>query len=180
VTAARDGEGGAEIHPGAEHDGPDEVTDRPGLTVSRDMDAPVGAVMAILLRAETFPVWVVGPGRVVSIDPDWPGVGSGFTHETGRGPLKVRDRTVLEHLDADGGRISLHAMFRPAGRAAIQIHVRPRGEAGSRVVMHERPISGPGSWLPQSLYRPALYARNVVSLLRLERLVRNAPTKDAG
>ncbi len=40
--------------------------------------------------------------------------------------------------------------------------------------MHERPVSGPGSWLPQTLYRPALRARNVVSLRRLERLVDRA------
>lgn len=177
MTPARDGEGGAEIHPGARHDGPEEVTDRPGVTVSRDLDAPPGAVMAVLLRAETFPVWVVGPGRVVSIDGDWPGVGSGFTHETGRGPFKLRDRTTVQHIDAEGGRLTLHAMFRPAGRAAIQLHVTARGD-GSRVVMHERPISGPGSWLPQGLYDPTLRLRNVVALWRLERLVSQAPQKD--
>lgn len=176
---ADDGHAGEEIHPGARHGGAEEVTDRPGRTVSRNVDAPPGAVMAVLVRAETFPVWVVGPGRVVSIDPDWPGVGAGFTHETGRGPLKVRDRTTLQHLDADNGRISLLAAFRPAGRAAIQIHVVPHGR-GSRIVMHERPISGPGSWLPAALYLPLLHARNVLALARLERLVREAPTKDAG
>lgn len=174
MTADRDGEGGAEIHPGATHDGPEEVTDRPGMTVSRDVDAHPEAVMSVLLRAETFPVWVVGPGRVVSIDQDWPGIGSGFVHETGRGPLRVRDRTEVQHLDAEGGRITLLAMFRPAGRAAIQIHVVAHG-TGSRIVMHERPISGPGSWLPTPLYRPALHVRNVLSLRRLERLVREAP-----
>lgn len=172
-------EAGADIHPGADADSVEEVTDRPGVTVSRDVDAPPGAVMAVLMRAETFPVWVVGPGRVVSIDPDWPGVGAGFTHETLRGPLKLRYRTTLQHLDADNGRITLLAAFRPAGRAAIQLHVVPRG-SGSRVVMHERPISGPGSWIPEAIYRPTLRLRNVWALARLEHLVRNAPTKSAG
>lgn len=130
--------------------------------------------MAVLLRAETFPVWVVGPGRVVDIDPSWPGVGSGFTHETGRGPFALRDRTTVQHVDADGGRINLLAYVRPAGSAAIQLHVSERG-AGSRVVMHERPISGPGAWAPQVLYRPALRVRNTVALWRLERLVRSSP-----
>jgi hypothetical protein len=166
--------GGEELHPGADRDGAQQVTDRPGQTVARNLDAPPEAVMAVLLRAETFPVWVVGPGRVVSVDPDWPGVGSGFTHETGRGPFTLRDRTVLQHIDADGGRLTLVAMVRPVGRATIQLHVTARG-SGSRVVMHERPISGPGSWLPTPLYRPALHVRNVVSLWRLERLVRSAP-----
>jgi hypothetical protein len=148
--------------------------DRPGITVSRDLDASPEAVMAVLLRAETFPVWVVGPGRVVAIDDSWPGVGSGFTHETGRGPFKLRDRTTVQHVDPDGRRISLLAHVRPAGSAAIQLHVRARG-AGSRVVLHERPISGPGAWLPQPLYRPALRVRNVVALWRLERLVASSP-----
>ncbi len=167
-------EHGGDIHPPATEDGLEEITDRPGATVSRDMAVAPGAVMAVLLRAETFPIWVVGPGRVVAIDPDWPAVGSGFLHETGRGPLRLRDRTIIEHVDREGGRITVEAMFRPAGRAAVQLHVLPRG-AGSRVVMHERPISGPGSWLPTGLYRPALTVRNLESLRRLERLAREAP-----
>lgn len=152
----------------------DDDTARPGATVTRDLDAPPPAVMAMLLRAEAFPAWVVGPGRTVSVDPSWPAVGAGFTHETGRGPFTLRDRTVLEHLDADGGRIGLTAMLRPAGRARIQVHVVPRGD-GSRVVMHERPVSGPGAWLPHRLYRPTLKARNTIALRRLSALVRDQP-----
>src|SRR5690606_24467070 len=135
-----------------------------------NLPQPPEAVMAVLTRAETFPLWVVGPGRVVGIDPSWPGVGSGFTHETGRGPFKVRDRTSMQVLDADNGRIALLAFVPPFGEAAIQIHVTPHG-SGSRVVMHERPVAGPGSWLPLPLYRPTLHARNVVALWRLERVV---------
>lgn len=148
--------------------------ERPGATVARDLDAPVPAVVAMLLRAEAFPAWVVGPGRVVSVDPSWPAIGAGFTHETGRGPFTLRDRTVLEHLDAEGGRIGLTAMLRPAGRARIQVHVTAR-EVGSRVVLYERPISGPGAWLPHRLYRPALTARNTIALRRLAALVRDQP-----
>lgn len=159
-----------DVHPGGDATDPERITDRPGVTVSRDLAQPPGAVMAVLRRAETFPVWVVGPGRVVQVDHEWPAVGAGFTHETGRGPIKVRDRTTLQFLDDANGRISLRAFIRPAGEAAIQIHVTPRGN-GSRVVMHERPIAGPGSWVPQVLYRPALHVRNVVALRRLARLV---------
>lgn len=155
------------------------ATDRPGLTVTRNIPAPPGAVMAILLRAETFPVWVVGPGRVVAVDSDWPGVGAGFTHETGRGPLRLLDRTTVQHVDADGGRLTLLAYVRPFGRATIQLHVSAH-DTGSRVVMHERPISGPGSWFPQPLYRPMLGARNLVALRRLERLVLDAPQQANG
>jgi hypothetical protein len=168
----RDGE--RDVHPGGSAPDAERVTDRPGVTVSRDLAQPPEAVMAVLLRAPTFPVWVVGPGRVIDVDPSWPAVGSGFTHETGRGPLTVRDRTTLQHLDAEHGRITLLAYVRPAGQASIQIHVTPRGN-GSRVVMHERPVAGPGSWLPQPLYRPALRLRNEISLRRLERLVARPP-----
>lgn len=148
--------------------------DSAGVTVSRNLAARPEAVMAMLLRAEAFPIWTVGPGRVVVVDADWPGVGSGFVHETGRGPMRLRDRTTVQHVDADGGRITLLAEVRPFGGATIQLHVSAHG-AGSRVVMHERPVSGPGSWLPQPLYRPTLVARNLVALRRLERLVRDAP-----
>lgn len=153
--------------------------DRAGVTVTRDIPAPPGAVMAILLRAETFPIWTVGPGRVVIVDADWPGVGSGFTHETGRGPLRLRDRTTVQHVDAAGGRLTLLADVRPVGSAVVQLHVTAQGD-GSRVVMHERPVSGPGSWLPQPLYRPTLAARNLVALRRLERLVLDAPQERTG
>lgn len=169
---------GEDLHPNAHGASVEQLRERPGLTVSRNIDARPEAVMAVLVRAEAFPVWVVGPGRVVSIDRDWPGVGSGFTHETGRGPFRFRDRTTLQHLDVDGGRITLLALVRPAGRAVIQLHVSPRG-SGSRVVMHERPISGPATLVPQQLYRPALYVRNVVALWRLERLVRSIARKAA-
>lgn len=153
--------------------------DRPGVTVTRNIPAPPGAVMAILLRAETFPIWTVGPGRVVIVDADWPGVGSGFTHETGRGPLRLRDRTTIQHVDAAGGRLTLRADVRPVGSAIVQLHVSSQGD-GSRVVMHERPVSGPGAWLPQPLYRPMLAARNLVALRRLERLVLDALQEGTG
>jgi hypothetical protein len=162
-----------DVHQGGTAGDPEKVHDRPGVTVARDLAATPEEVMSVLLRATTFPVWVVGPGRVVDIDPAWPAVESGFTHETGRGPLTLRDRTVVKHVDREGGRLTLLALTRPLGEALVQLHVTPRG-SGSRVVMHERPVGGPGSWLPQPLYRPALHARNVISLRRLERLVARA------
>ncbi len=104
-----------DVHPGGTARDVQHVTDRPGVTVARNFDHPPEAVMAVLLRAPTFPVWVVGPGRVVDVDGAWPGIGSGFTHETGRGPFKVRDRTVVQFLDEENGRITCwRASARPA------------------------------------------------------------------
>jgi hypothetical protein len=171
-----DTETGAEhldVHPPGTARDPDRVHSRPGVTVHRDLAAPVEQVMSILLRATTFPFWVVGPGRTVDIDPAWPAEGSGFTHETGRGPFTLRDRTVVQFVDRDNGRLTLLAFVRPAGEAIIQLHVVPRG-SGSRVTMHERPVGGPGSWLPEALYEPALRIRNVIALRRLEKLVASA------
>lgn len=148
------------------------IPERPGATVHRRIDAPPSAVMATLLRAESFPVWVVGPGRVVRIDDDWPGVGAGFTHETGLAPFNLRDRTVVEHVDREGGHLRLRAAFRPLGEAHIQMHVAAV-EGGSRVTMHERPTGGPGAALPHEVYGPLLRRRNQLALWRLSRVVRD-------
>lgn len=171
-----DAETGAEhldVHPPGTARDPDRVHSRPGVTVHRDLAAPPEQVMSILLRATTFPVWVVGPGRTVDIDPAWPAEGSGFTHETGRGPFTLRDRTVVQFVDRDNGRLTLLAFVRPFGEAIIQLHVRPQS-SGSRVTMHERPVGGLGAWVPTALYGPALRARNVLALWRLQKLVASA------
>lgn len=145
------------------------MTEARGVTTAIHVAAPPPVVVAWLLHAPAFPRWVVGPGRMVDVDGTWPAPGAGFTHETGHGPLRYRDRTVLRHLDADGGHLGIEAKIRPLGTAAIQLHVQPDGD-GSRVVMHERPLDGPATWVPDA-YRPLLRVRNTVAMRRLRRLV---------
>jgi hypothetical protein len=70
----------------------------------RSVDAPVADVLGVLADASAYPRWVVGPREAVAVDPAWPDPGSGFLHETGRGPFKVRDRTQVVRFDRDGAR----------------------------------------------------------------------------
>lgn len=150
------------------------MTDRPGVTTAIDLAVPPPQLLAWLLHAPAFPLWVVGPGRVVQVDDEWPSPDAGFTHETGRGPLHYRDRTVLQDLDTSAGRVALEAMVRPLGLALIQLHVT-ESDGGSRLVMHERPLSGPATLIPTAIYRPALFLRNQFAMRRLRRLVDNGP-----
>lgn len=154
------------------------MTEPAGVTTTISIAAPPAVVVAWLLHAPAFPRWVVGPARVVDVDDTWPAPDAGFTHETGHGPLRYRDRTVLRYLDAANGHLALEAKVRPAGTAAIQLHVTADGD-GSRVVMHERPLDGPATWLP-SAYRPLLTARNTVAMRRLRRLVERAGAAPPG
>lgn len=154
------------------------VIDRPGVTTMIDVEAPPDTVMAWLLHAPAFPRWVVGPRRVVEVDPTWPAPGAGFTHETGRGPLRYHDRTVLREMDASAGRVTLEAMTRPVGLALVQLYVTATDGGRSHVVMHERPLGGLGAAVPAPIYRPALLQRNRLSMRRLRRLVdRHAPPR---
>lgn len=150
------------------------MADRPGVTTTIEIAAAPSRVLDWLLHAPAFPLWVVGPGRVVQVDDDWPLPGSGFTHETGRGPLRFQDRTIMQDRSPDTGHITLEAMVRPAGLALIQLHVAPAGR-GTRLVMHERPIGGAAAALPAPLYQPLLRARNRVAVNRLRRLIENGP-----
>lgn len=150
------------------------MTDRPGVTTAIDIAAPPSRVLTWLLHAPAFPLWVVGPGRVVQVDGEWPSPDAGFTHETGRGPLHYRDRTILREFDVGAGRVVLEAMVRPLGLALIQLHVTD-SPGGSRLVMHERPLGGPAARLPTALYRPTLLIRNRIAVQRLRRLVENGP-----
>jgi hypothetical protein len=151
------------------------VHDRPGVTTAIDIAAPPEHVLAWLLHGWSFPLWVVGPGRVVEVDDQWPAPGAGFTHETGRGPLNYRDRTTMQEFDVDSGRVTLEAMVRPFGLALVQVHVK-EGSGGSHVVMHERPLGGLGAYVPAPAYAPLLRARNVVAMRRLRRLVEGGPS----
>lgn len=150
------------------------MTDRPGVTTALDIAASPARLLTWLLHAPAFPLWVVGPGRVVQVDDEWPSPDAGFTHETGRGPLHFRDRTVLLELDMEAGRVVLEAMVRPLGLALIQLHVT-ESPGGSRLVMHERPLGGPAARIPTVVYRPSLLLRNRIAMRRLRRLVENGP-----
>jgi hypothetical protein len=140
--------------------------------------APAADVLAVLEQAEAYPRWVVGPREAVAVDGDWPAPGSGFVHETGRGPLRVRDRTELVRLDREAGEVELDARSGPLGRARVVIRVIERS-GRSRVVLHEDAVDGPLRWLPGPARHVAIHLRNRPALRRLRRIV-EARTRAAG
>jgi hypothetical protein len=132
--------------------------------------ATASDVLAVLEQASTYPRWVVGPREVVSVDADWPAPGSGFVHETGRGPLRFRDRTELVRLDRSTGEVELEARSGPLGGAWVLLQVIDLGDR-ARVVLHEDAIDGPLRWLPGPVRRLAIDLRNQPALRRLRRIV---------
>lgn len=127
-------------------------------------------VFAVLVDPYAFGSWVVGPDRVVTASDDWPSVDATFTHETGWGPLRVRDETVLEELDPPR-RLVLRAQIRPIGviaRIDITLQRRPKG---TLLVMDETPIGG--TWRPiwNPVFDRLMWARNIQALERLKVIV---------
>lgn len=128
------------------------------------IDARPEDVETVLADATCYSNWVVGAKHVRDVQPGWPAEGTRFHHTVGVGPIAMQDHTeLLEHHD---GRWVLDARAWPAGRARIVLDVEPRG-TGTRVKMHERPVSGPGAALPRALADPVIRFRNDLALKRL-------------
>jgi hypothetical protein len=136
----------------------------------RTVQAPVADVLGVLADASAYPRWVVGPREAIAVDPAWPDPGSGFRHETGRGPFKVRDRTQVVRFDRDRGEVVLEAHSGPMGVALVKIAVEERGER-TVVTLEEDAISGPMRLLPKPVRDVAIHARNRRALRRLRRMV---------
>jgi hypothetical protein len=132
--------------------------------------ASAADVLAVLEQADAYPRWVVGPRRTVATDAGWPAPGSGFVHETGRGPLAFRDRTEVVRFDRAGGEVELEARSGPLGRALVRIRVTERG-GRARVVLREQALDGPLRLLPPPARDLAIHLRNRPALRRLRRLV---------
>lgn len=136
--------------------------------------ATASDVLAVLTRASDYPRWVVGPRETVAVDDDWPDPGSGFVHETGRGPLRFRDRTDVLRLDRDAGEIELQAGSGPLGRARVLLQVVDLGDR-VRVLLHEDAIDGPLRWLPGPVRHLAIDLRNRPALLARRRRLQPRP-----
>ena len=138
--------------------------------VTVTIHAPRDQVHAVLADALRYSNWVVGTKHVHQADADWPRVGSRLKHTVGLGPVALKDHT--EVLRSDLQEWELDARGWPAGRARVRLtlEVVP---AGTRIVMFETPVSGPGAWIPEALVTPMLKARNTVALRRLRDTVQH-------
>jgi hypothetical protein len=141
------------------------------MAVNRcSVDAPVADVLGVLADASAYPRWVVGPREAVAVDPTWPDPGSGFLHESLRGPFAVRDRTEVVRFDRDRGEVVLEAHSGPLGVALVRITVGEAGER-TRVTLEEDALSGPLRLLPKPVRDVAIHTRNRRAIRRLRRMV---------
>jgi hypothetical protein len=136
----------------------------------RRVRAPVADVLEVLADATAYPRWVVGPREAVAVDPTWPDPGSGFLHETGRGPFTVRDRTQIVRFEPDAGEVVLEAHSGPLGVALVRITVDGQGDR-TEVTVEEDTLSGPLRLLPKPVRDVAIHTRNRRAVRRLARMV---------
>ena len=132
---------------------------------SRLMQAPPAQVWDVLSDGWLYPVWVVGASRMREVDDDWPAVGSKLYHSVGIWPLLIDDNTeVTEATPLQS--LSMRARGWPIGEAQVDIRLTPVG-AGTEVVIHEEPVSGPGALMPPPVRGLSLRWRNAETLRRL-------------
>jgi uncharacterized protein YndB with AHSA1/START domain len=139
-------------------------------TNSVEIDAPAASAFEVLADGWSFSNWVVGASHMRAVEANWPEPGSKLFHAVGSWPMLRRDETEVEDM-VPGQRLQLIARGRPLGEARVTIELAPLGVDRCQVTMHETPISGPGSWVPESVIDPLLRRRNTESLARLAALV---------
>ncbi len=138
-------------------------------TNTRDIAATPDQVWDVLSDGWLYPLWVVGATRMRSVDDTWPAEGSALHHSVGVWPLVVDDETrVLE--SRPGRSIRLRAKAWPGGEAEVLITLEAHGEQ-TRVSIHEKAVSGPGSLMPQVIEAPLMKVRNRETLQRLADVV---------
>ncbi|MGV1009976.1 MAG: SRPBCC family protein [Dermatophilaceae bacterium] len=136
------------------------------LTVSVEVDAPVGAVWAVLSDGWTYASWVVGTSRITEVDPQWPQPGSRFHHSVGIWPALLSDFTAVEEFVA-GHHLVLTARGWPVGEARVKITVEETSRQRSTVRMSEDAAAGPGRLVPRPARELLIRPRNTESLRRL-------------
>jgi uncharacterized protein YndB with AHSA1/START domain len=135
----------------------------------RDMSASPDQVWDVLSDGWLYPLWVVGATRMRDVDDSWPAEGSALHHSVGVWPAVVDDETRV--LECDPGRsIRLRAKAWPGGEAEVVITTEARGDK-TRVKIHEKTVSGPGSLMPGFIEAPLMKLRNSETLNRLAHVV---------
>ncbi|HEY1134888.1 MAG TPA: SRPBCC family protein [Nocardioides sp.] len=122
-------------------------------------------VWDVLADGWLYPLWVVGASRMRSVDEEWPGVGSRIHHSVGAWPLLVDDATLVEEVDP-GVRLQVRARGWPLGEARVVLTLQPEG-GGTRLVIEEDAVAGPGRLVPPPLRGVGIAWRNIESLRRL-------------
>ncbi|MET0998399.1 MAG: SRPBCC family protein [Marmoricola sp.] len=135
------------------------------ISVEREFKTTPERVWEVLSDGWLYPLWVVGASRMREVDDNWPEVGSKLHHSVGAWPALLDDNTEVTDCDPLS-MLELRARAWPFGEAQVRLHLSAKG-AGTRVVIEEDAVSGPGALVPVILRGPGLKWRNVETLRRL-------------
>jgi hypothetical protein len=134
------------------------------IEVSGHTTAKPDAVMDVLRDGWLFGLWVVGASHIRRVEGNWPHPGSKIHHAVGVWPALVKDHTEAKAFDPEG-MLELLARGWPLGEALVRLEVHEE-DGGSRVLLGERIVSGPGTFL-RPVERLLVPPRNLESLSRL-------------
>jgi uncharacterized protein YndB with AHSA1/START domain len=138
--------------------------------VSREFEAPPGAVFAVLADPTSYPQWLIGAEAVDHVDAAWPRPGSGFDHRVGVGPLALPDHSEVLAIEPDR-LLELRVRARPLIAAIVTFRVI--GDDHRCVVtMEEEPARRIIGNLVRPVMDPVIHVRNHRSLGRLATVVR--------
>lgn len=131
----------------------------------RSTTASPDAVWRILADGWLYPLFVVGASRMREVDATWPEVGARLHHSVGAWPVLVDDTTEVLAVRPDES-LRLRARAWPGGEAEVTIRLVPEG-GGTRLVIEEDAVRGPGLLVPRPVRHLQLRWRNVETLRRL-------------
>jgi uncharacterized protein YndB with AHSA1/START domain len=134
-------------------------------TVTTYIDVAPSEVYSVLANGWYYSGWVVGTSHMRAVEEAWPAVGSRLFHASGVWPAALADETSVDEVTPNE-RLVMTARGRPLGEARVEIALTGQGD-GTRVLLTETPISGPGRWLHNRIADAILHRRNVESLARL-------------
>lgn len=145
--------------------------------VSRYARAARADVFGALVRAETYPQWLVGCRSVDAVDENWPEVGSRFRHRFGVvGPIVIPDSTEVLEIE-DDRRLVLEVRARPMGRGRATFELEDEADADgcrvTRITMDEVPLGSLAALTP--LLDPLIESRNIASLNALVAYLNTPP-----
>lgn len=137
------------------------------IEVSHEVDTSPDNVFAVLADGWSYAGWVVGNSHVREVDPGWPQVGTRIHHSAGAWPVQIPDSTEVVAVEP-GRFLELDAKLRLFGAARIRFTLTPTYSGhGTRIVMAEEAVRGPGGLIPTQVQGLLLRPRNLESLARL-------------
>jgi hypothetical protein len=138
---------------------------------SRHLDGLTAAdVFRVLSDGKSYGYWVVGTRMVREVTGPWPQPGGQIHYTAGHVPLRKDDVTTSVACEP-GQRLQLEARAWPMGSLHIEIQVLT-SPTGCTVVIEEHPKEGLLKTLHNPLVDLTIKLRNVETLRRLERRVR--------